>query len=82
MRNEEKARIASRFKALREHLLLSQADLGKYIGISRQEVNKIEAGRVKPQYRTLRHLEVFEARFRLDPRNYTKLTPTETFPRL
>jgi DNA-binding XRE family transcriptional regulator len=43
-------------KEQREKLVMSQADLARKAGLTRQTISNLEAGRYDPSYRTLRVL--------------------------
>jgi DNA-binding XRE family transcriptional regulator len=59
---QAKAAIAKRFKRLRKKVLLTQAQLGIFIGLSRQSVSRIESCRAFPHFTTLNRFSEFESR--------------------
>jgi DNA-binding XRE family transcriptional regulator len=62
MRADYKAEIAKRFKVLRRKARMTQATLGRIIGICRQSVSEIENRRVMPHYTTLSEFSDLEER--------------------
>ena len=49
-------KIGGRLKELREHNLLTQAELGVAAGVSRDQVSRIERDEVDPRFSTIRKL--------------------------
>ena len=61
-KQEQRAAIAKRFKWLRRKVPFTQSELGKYIGLCRTSVNRIERRRVTPRLSTWSRFLAFEAK--------------------
>lgn len=52
-------KFADEIKELRHKCLLSQVDFAKEIGVSFSTVNRWETGKFKPNYKTLKRIDVY-----------------------
>ena len=61
-RTAEKSVIAGRFRRLRRRIPITQSELGRYIGLCRVSISRIECGFAVPRPSTLRRFLAFESR--------------------
>ena len=61
-----KMEFCDTIKKLRQHLLLSQEDFGKELGITFATVNRWETGKTLPRYKTLKKIEELCKKYNFD----------------
>lgn len=49
--------LGNDIKLLRQRCLLSQQDFAKELGVSFATINRIESGKSKPTYKTMKHID-------------------------
>ncbi|MBS5111328.1 MAG: helix-turn-helix transcriptional regulator [Coprobacillus cateniformis] len=51
--------FSSDIKTVRKKLLLSQMDFAKEVGVSYTTINRLENGKAKPNYKTLKKIDTY-----------------------